>query len=406
MSSSRSSFLRWLEHTDPETFPVGTEADEELVATLDSLDLILVSAVEEAEQLKMSELTGPDLEAHLRALWSHTYARFAAKEVAWLEQIFVTRGKGGRQYVYTDRERRTRVYRLGFPPRQSTRFVTLADRIEEHVRASSPYRYWTSAERLTFIEGLGQILSADPIFRIRDARSPRGQPVTPWSRVLHWWLRAPGAIPPAANHVRYWLDVVTSDIEFRLGTAVSATISAVWSRVAGDELVVPTLDQWRAQTGLPWAAFWIREMVAWGTMEPVVAFLIGANRSTTREEAEQYPERYYVWHDDHYEDEGPDDALHPSRIFTWSQETFGTALSLRNGDPENLSAILLRDFQKASSQSFPVLPCELDDQIIWMDAAGYGLARTEKPKHWSDRFARRHNFVLNVREHSIVCRPV
>ena len=70
-SDDRPYSLAWLEHANPETVSVATETDEELAATLDSLDLILVSAIEEAEKLKKSELVGANLETDLGTLWSH-----------------------------------------------------------------------------------------------------------------------------------------------------------------------------------------------------------------------------------------------------------------------------------------------------------------------------------------------
>ena len=51
-TTDRATFLHWLEETDPANLPAATAGWSELADTLDSLDLLLVSAVEEAERLR------------------------------------------------------------------------------------------------------------------------------------------------------------------------------------------------------------------------------------------------------------------------------------------------------------------------------------------------------------------
>jgi hypothetical protein len=183
----------------------------------------------------------------------------------------------------------------------------------------------------------------------------------------------------------------------------------VWNRVHGDEPVVPTLDEWREVTGLPWAAFWLRELLSWGTLEPVVAFMIaqgGVSATvTTRRDAEGYIGRYYDWHLARFPGAAPDDFFHPARLADWYREEFGEALQARDAEPENIGVSLARDFPRTSPDTYSVLPGELPDRVVWLDAAGYRLAESPKPTSWHERLATRHDYYLNVRQRSVVAHP-
>jgi hypothetical protein len=299
-NSNRDLFLRWLEEIDPADLPTTIGRPAELADTLDSLDLLLVSAIVEAEILRNTTLEGADLEAYIRLLWSHTYARFAAQTTDWLERVFVTRAIGVHQNVYKIPAQRKLIYQLGLPPRRSAAFLALSATIETHLRTASNFAGWSREDRFAYFMQLGTLLNGYPFFHINDARKSRGVLGAPWPTILRWWLRAPSAITPDASAVRDWLYVATSDFEYRLGAAINSTISNIWNRIHGDDLVVPTLKEWREITGLPWAAFWLRELLSWGTLEPVVAYLMGVSSGTTtvttREEAEELVPDYYHWH--------------------------------------------------------------------------------------------------------------
>ena len=47
---------------------------------------------------------------------------------------------------------------------------------------------------------------------------------------------------------------------------------------------MPTLETWRATTGLPWIGFWFRELLRWGTLDPLVAFALAQGLARTRDE--------------------------------------------------------------------------------------------------------------------------
>lgn len=405
-TNDRTAFLNWLEATDPATLPAIANGWSEVADALDSLDMLLVSAVEEAERLRESSLTGADLEAYVRLLWSHTYARFAAQETDWLERIFVTRAIGVIEHVHDDPAKRRLIYQLGLPPRRCTSFLTLAITIESELRGALDFATWTAEKRFEYLVGLGSLLQDDPAFRIRNARNHGKKTGATWQTILRWWLRAPDRTVPDASVVRDWLFVATSDFEFRFGSAVNSTISNIWNRIHGEDHVVPSLEEWRDITGLPWAAFWIRELLSWGTLEPVVAYLMGVSSGsstiTTRREASTFVGRYYKWHAERYPDTNrTDDFFHPLHIAEWYRETF-PSLQRTRSESENLAASLKRDFPADGPDSYAVLPCELDGRIAWLDAAGYCLAESDTPSGWHERASNRNDFFLNIRQRSII----
>jgi hypothetical protein len=181
---SRELFLHWLEQTDPATIPPTISEWAELADTLESLDLLLVSAIEEAENLRDTTLEGADLEAYIRLLWSHTYARFAAQETDWLERIFVARAIGVRENVYNDPARRKLIYRLSLPPRRSDSFLGLAARIEDYLRTGFDFAGWMHEERFAYLVRLGEMLERHPSFRIRNARNRGRTPGAHWPAIL------------------------------------------------------------------------------------------------------------------------------------------------------------------------------------------------------------------------------
>ena len=70
-----------------------------------------------------------------------------------------------------------------------------------------------------------------------------------WGDVLSWWMKRPVAVDPAPEAFRIWPRFVADNLEFRLGVAVGASLSQLWSANAG-ELESPSLETWRATTGL------------------------------------------------------------------------------------------------------------------------------------------------------------
>lgn len=46
------------------------------------------------------------------------------------------------------------------------------------------------------------------------------------------------------------------------------------------------IDDW-PRSGMPWTAFWLKELLLWGTLEPMAAFLLARGDAIDRPSAEE-----------------------------------------------------------------------------------------------------------------------
>lgn len=88
-------FLVWLEAANPgdlspEAGMAASSQQARLADSVDELDGVLLSALEEVSRVEDRNLEGADAEAFLADLWQRTFTRFAAAQEAWLEQAFST----------------------------------------------------------------------------------------------------------------------------------------------------------------------------------------------------------------------------------------------------------------------------------------------------------------------------
>jgi hypothetical protein len=368
-----AEFLAWLEvanHPNTPAPPAGPAADTS--EALDSLDFVLLAAIQEIETLRGAPLAPAELEEHLKRVWSCSFARFASAEQERLGGYFVKRGRVLPVTMYPDAARRRELYRLGLPPRQGASFLTTVARIEEQLRRLAAFPHWRSEERFTFIKGLADLAQETPGFRFRTSG------ISDWTEVLRWWLQAPGARPPRADEVQSWLRMATGDFEYRLGTAIGTVLSAIWNRVRGDALEVPNLEEWRATTGLPWSAIWIRELIAWGSLEPLVAYLMATNHAATRHEAAVRLPEYHAWlraRDGALIDEN---IYHPQRLRQWAEEDRPRRVPEAQSALE-IAAVAVGRFPPRSP-SYPVVALTEDDRVTWLDPAGYTLAHSSQPE--------------------------
>lgn len=367
-----AQFLAWLEvtnHPDTASPPAGPAADAS--EALDSLDFVLLAAIQEIESLRGAPLAPAELEEHLKRVWSCSFARFASAEQERLGGYFVKRGRVLPVTMYPDAARRRELYRLGLPPRQGASFLVTAAHIEEQLRRLDAFPEWTSEERFTFIKGLADLAQETPGFRFRTSG------ITDWIEVLRWWLQAPDARQPRADEVQSWLRMATGDFEYRLGTAIGTVLSAIWNRVRGGALEVPNLEEWRMATGLSWSAIWIRELIAWGSLEPLVAYLMATNHAATRREALARLPDYRAWLQAREGALVEEDIYHPQRLREWAEEDRPRSVPEAESASE-ISAVSVGQFPPRSPW-YPVVALTEGERVTWLDPAGYAFAHSRQP---------------------------
>ncbi len=171
--------------------------------------------------------------------------------------------------------------------------------------------------------------------------------------------------------------MATSDFEYRLGTAIGTVFSSIWNRVRGDALEVPNLEEWRAATGLPWSAIWIRELLAWGTLEPLVAHLMATNGAATRHEALARLPEYHAWLKARDGKLIEANIYHPHGLRKWMEEMRPRKISEPEAQAE-IAAVAAGEFPPRSP-AYPVFSLVDDDRVNWPDPAGYVLAQSRQP---------------------------
>ena len=123
--------------------------------------------------------------------------------------------------------------------------------------------------------------------------------------------------------------------------------------------------------------------LAWGTLEPVAAFLIANGRAITRAEAEGRVNDYVAWFRERYVDVEADEQLNPKRLREWCDAQFPSMPRQRSERRSFGSARLSRDFSHTEAAEFPVIALAGDAGILWLTrVAGLNPATSHVIREW------------------------
>lgn len=386
-SNSTSDFLNWLEQTKPLEISHPIEDDNlSAIDTLDSLDSVLISAIVELDQLSLEELTVDELEVQIRIVWHNSYAFYANQQQFELETIFVHRGKALKNSIYPEASQRRRLYKTSLPPRSGNQLLSIYPNVKQHLETGENYFNWSTAQRIYFIENLINYLGNVPNFRPQEKKLN-------WRQVLHWWLDPSSAIvSPTETQISNWHAYISRNFNYKFNWGLGSILSLVVDEAFGSGLLEISLEDW-SRTGLPWIGFWLKELITWGTLNPVAAYLLSKSFATTRNEASQLSLVYYQQH----EDLDANNILNASVIKNWADRAFSDpASSLPLLRPSNRIRVnLLRDFNDTSNSRWRVLPVEISAELFWFDPAGFPLAKCPKPDHWQASYLYNYDFILD-----------
>ena len=386
-TTSNLNFFDWLERTQP--LLEGSDTNP-AVESLDVLDSVLLSAIVELEQLAQNAMEPAELEQRLKEIWQRTYAYYSSAQQSELSSIFVRRGKALSEIIYSEIEHRRRLYKTSMPPRSASRLMELYANTRTQLLSGNSYAAWSKDDQFQFVKALVELVRSHPSFSTRETMGTRKN-APRWDQVLQWWLhpKACERSPDPAT-VSDWYNFVYQGFDYRFNWGLSSILSLALDEVTGGSLQPLTLDEW-PETGLPWIAFWVKELIVWGTLDPAVAFLLSKRIAWTRSEAEELVKEYY----DNGPVTDPNDYLNPSRILEWTEEHF-PATRPRNPSrpPFSYEVELLRDFSRAAGAEWRVVPMEMDQRLVWLDPAGYPLASSTIPGNWSGENSDLYDFLL------------
>src|SRR5206468_2292964 len=139
-----------------------------------------------------------------------------------------------------------------------------------------------------------------------------------------------GVRPQGASQILSWYDFVSKNFMYRFNWALGSIIALAINDAHGGELRPTSLDEW-PETGLPWAVFWLKELITWGTLDPVAAFLLSQRVELLRINAEERARLYYEQTE--LAERSPDDRLRASSVRDW-------VLSLAVRTPSDVSHLV------------------------------------------------------------------
>lgn len=395
--ASQEEFNVWLE----QTAVIGTE--EGAIAAhdyLDSLDSFLIAAIQEVEELRRAELPPNQIEAELTSIWQRTYAFAAARDEARLAHIWLSRGRVIKT-IYPDRFQRRHIYRTSLTPRSATALIDIAGAIRAIFQDGAGYARWSSEERFNFIKDILSLLSTVRSFRI-STRLGQKKDFQDWPKLLRWWLaKATLDKQPKPTEITTWYEFVAQNFIYRGAWGLGSIIGLLLDAKANEQPIrALEIEDW-PRSGLPWIAFWLKELILWGTLDPVAAFLLARGDAIDRRQAEEEALNYYaIWP----EAADPNDVLDPRQIRDWingrrvdeNQTEVITELSIE--------AVLTRPAEDYLSSTLLVAPLEMGDDVQWIDPAGYTVARSRRSPQWPE-IPSAFEFELIISESKIIGHP-
>lgn len=384
-------FLRWLEETAIVPAP-----DEDLPAAymyLDSLDSFLIASIQEVEEVRRAELTPEELEMELTRIWQRTYAFAAGQQEERLATFWMSRGRSIRER-YPDGAQRRRIYKTSLTPISALRLLDVAEAVRERLQEGAEYANWEKEERLVFVRDVLALLSQVPSFRI-DATLGNGRNAQHWSGLLRWWLAKDSLrTQPTPNNITKWYDFVAQNFIYRGTWGLGSLLGLLFEVPEGEEpLRALEIGDW-PRTGLPWIAFWMKELITWGTLDPVAAFLLARGNAISRPQAEADARAYY---ESLPAETSPNDALDPRRVRLWLEARQLPEEAPRIAPLYEIQVVLTYGARAYVHEHLSVSPIDNGEFLTWIEAAGYRVALSPKPINWPDTPSS-YEFTLDVAE--------
>lgn len=377
-------FLDWLEKVN-----LRQSLIESKYESLDSIDSVLLSGIAELEELSTDTLW----EDRLQAMWNSTYGAHLATEQQRL--AFIRRGVAIPD-LYPEQSVRRNIYRTGLPPSTAFDLIESYAEIAETLSSGSEYAKWSSEEQFEYVVDCVIAVSTISRFRAPDELST-------WSPILRWWLWPEATGFPAANKVAVWHRYIGTYFNYRFCWGLGSIIGYAFDLRSEAGLQPSSLELWD-EIGLPWIVFWLKELVSWGSLDPVVTFLLARGLEATRSDAKASSASYY-------ESEFAGrytEVLDPRAIREWTESVYTVRSHRQEKDVNRQFDVMFEDANLSSlDREFRVIPVFREDKVLWMDIAGYDLASSAEST--AEAVAQldmaTHDFVLHTKDSIVTVQP-
>jgi hypothetical protein len=368
-------FAEWLEQTS-----VTDQQGEvsQAVQCLDSLDSFLLAAVQELEELQGQELPPDALEENLTRIWQRSYAFAAARDEERLRRVWLRRGRVIKQR-YPDAAARRQIYKTSLSPRSAVTLVARANAIRARLLDGANYAALNTDERLTFVADVLRLIADVPSFRI-SRRLGRRDDFEDWQTILRWWLaKSSLQRQPPARDITKWYDFAAQNFIYRGAWGLGSILGLLLDQGDGNQPIrALEIDDW-PRSGLPWIAFWLKELITWGTLEPVAAFLLARGDAVDRPQAERDAAAYY---EQLPYDMNANDMLDPRRIRDWLNLRGDRGQRIAGPAALTVAVDLAREANAYVNPHLNVMHFEVEGVLNWIDPAGYVVAQSARPREW------------------------
>lgn len=382
-------FIEWLETVE---YEVAEDNEGSLLRAVDTFDMQLLSAIEEMEQTGVSS----NAEEFLKSLWRNTLSYYDSKQELVLEQVFARRGTALINSIYPDRYKRAQIYYTGLPPRDAVIMLDIIAEIKAIFSKAGDYLHWDTEQKVRYLIKIASLMGCIDSFSIPNLTTK----IT-WQDVFMWWM-APGIATekPTGKNVSKWYNFAAKHFVYKFNWALGSIISSILHRDGGTGTV---LQQW-SQAELPWVAIWFKDLITWGVLDPVASFVMAKKRAFTRKEAKLFADGYWNGKTEELEDS----LFKPDLIYKWLKKT--EPKNKTKGEKQGvvpfigyeMNVELLEDFKIKPARTWQVLPADNGGNILWIDPAGFPLAKSKKPASWIYSPSQLMDFVLNPDELKIV----
>lgn len=389
-SENIDDFYNWLEVT---AYDDSIENDEAVIA-LDTLDGLLISSIFEYETFNNSL---NNVEENIKELWQNTFAKYVTEHDDELYQnMLIRRTHSIINSIYPDQDLRQSIYFTGLTPRDGKNLIKSLDSLKSILNLFIDYAKSTNKDRLKLLVILLEELQSIGTFRFNP---PRISANNPWQKVLTWWLHFEGSkFRPNSGSESVWYNFGAKNFLYLANWGLGSVLGGILSE---NHLIDNWYDKWE-ETGLPWAVLWIKDLLTWGTLDPVIAFLLSEKICITRQEANKLATKYW---DQFASDEIKDEYLQPKLFHDWLESINDKSESSFDFSFEDTFVVTLVN---GTNLDYPdimyVLPIESNKKILWYDPAGYIIATSIMPETWATTHHQKNEYRLIAKDEIVVLR--
>ena len=348
--TSREKFIEWIENTRP------INENNEAVNVLDNLDEFLLSVIEEIDNVSKEG----DLEDKILKIWENTYANYVNNsDYIFYKNVINLRCKALLKTIYPNKKFRNYFYKVSLTPKITMELTAKFSEIYKILKEGESYFSLGNNCRINYIMKIVQIFNEIEKIKI-------DKKFDTIKKHIEWWFSKDKTLftGTASNHY----DFISKEFLYKFTRNIGAFISLCL--LNKDDLK----GNQKEKTGLPWIIFWLKDIITWGTLDPVTAYIMANDSSViTRVDAQKISQNYY----NNYGYINNDEIFNPDTIKKWYhiyKIQYNKHAEEEHNNEEQFQVKLDRNSILYTQLKYRVIPIIKNNKIYWIDIAGYIMA--------------------------------